>query len=290
MKLAAFSLCLAIVSLAPVSADEKLPFAAEVAIEEFEKYRADIEKKAADVISKKRAETVAKLEAEAAKLSRSSNAEAAARVLEIAKAMRAEEEAERKVAELAARRWVPLMEGESLPAGWAIPGEPDGGWRYTGGELELQSLLKYATVLHELPPGDVVVRAELKLDPNGKGEKENQAGIAFVRGEDQIIGAVAQAPGLILAYGKSGGAPLLEIEKSSACQKKFSEIQIARIGKRFLVFARGKLIHDCDVKVVRVGSNLALLANNAKGHYRKVEYRMVDRDDRARLEAGKAVE
>ena len=75
--------------IVPVSAKDKLPFAAEVAIEEFEKDKADIEKKAADVIGKKRAETIAKLETEAKKLSKNSEAAAAAKVLESAKAMQA---------------------------------------------------------------------------------------------------------------------------------------------------------------------------------------------------------
>ena len=289
MKLAVFLLC-TLASTLSVGAKEGLPFAAEVAVEEFEKYRADIEKKAADVISKKRAETVAKLEAEAAKLSKGSDAEAAVRVLEIAKAMRAEEEQERKAAELAARRWVPLMEGDELPGGWVFPKEPDGGWKYAGGELQMQSLLEFAPVLHEAPAGDIAVRVDLKLDPNGKSEKEQQAGIAFLSGEDHIIGAIAQAPGNILAYGKIGGVPVLEIAKNSACQKRFTELQLARVGNKFLVFARGKLVHECDVRVPRVGSNIALLANNAKGHFRRGEYRMLDDKDIARLEAGKPVD
>jgi hypothetical protein len=107
-----------------------------------------------------------------------------------------------------------------------------------------------------------------------------------------MIAAIAQAPGVLLAFGKTPGvgAPLLKIEKSSACQNKFTELQIAWFGKRVLIFSRGKLIHDCELKMERLSGSVALLANNAKGCFREVEMRVPDRNDLARLADGRPVE
>ncbi len=273
------------------AAEAELPFAADVLVSDFEAYQKEIRQKADDLVAERRRTTIAKLEAEAAKQSKAGNTDAARAILAVVEGWRADAGAAEKAAELAARRWTPLFETDNLPAGWNMPEEPDGGWEYKSGTLEMQSLKKYAVALHEAPPGDLVVRAKMKLDPNGDDEKEQQAGIGFIASEDSVLAAIAQAPGLMIAYGNvGGGEKLLGMERSAACQRKFSEVEVAWVGSRFMVFARGKLLINTDVKARRGKAGIALSAHNAAASFREVEFRVPNRDDLARLKAGKSIE
>lgn len=102
--------------------------------------------------------------------------------------------------------------------------------------------------------------------------------------------AITQAPGTMLAYGTVEGAgKMVGMGASTACQRKFTEVQMAWIGHRFMVFARGKLLVDADVKAPRGKAPLALSANNASAHFRDVEIRSPDASDLARLKSGKPV-
>ena len=102
--------------------------------------------------------------------------------------------------------------------------------------------------------------------------------------------AITQAPGTMLAYGTVDGAgKMVGIEASTACQHKFTEVQVAWIGHRFMVFARGKLLVDADVKAPRGKAPLALSANNASAHFRDVEIRSPDASDIERIKSGRPV-
>ena len=112
---------------------EKLPYAVQKLIKDYEAYEKDINEKASELINKKRLATIKTLELESSKLTRAGNDTLARAVLELASAMTEGKQLSVSKSNEAAgnSRWNPLFKPESLPKTWKIPEDPEGGWDYT---------------------------------------------------------------------------------------------------------------------------------------------------------------
>lgn len=279
--------------LAGLSAkDVELPFTARVLLEELERYEKDIAAKARAAVSKKRAETISRLQLEATKQKRTSSPEVHAALIRKITDLQDQERAEVAAVAEAEKRWKPLMEPDNLPKAWTFPKNPDGGWSYDSGTLEMTSVTKYAAALCEVPPGDLILRAKLKMvgvdAPDGK---EKQAGIGFLTGTaEQAVYALAQAPGAVIGFSSVGGEKILGMEKNTAGQRKFSEFQVAWVGDALSVFVNGKLVISSKMPHPRAAGYASLFANRAQCFVKEIEYRQPDSKDKERLAKGKAVD
>jgi hypothetical protein len=271
----------------PARGEDELPVRAKVLVEEMEDYRRDISKKAQDLIETKLTKVKQGLEAELNRQIKAGNAPAARAILAVVEKWNAEQEKTQQQ-QAVNSDWEPLFHGVSLPKSWTIAKEADGGWDYASGTLEIQSVLKGAVLLHNAEPGNIVLRGEVQVINDGNPREDHRVGIGFIDSKERTAIAYTHAPGTIFVHSAmQPGDGLLGHEKSSACQKKFSELQVAWVGTRFMVFAAGKLLIDQDIGSPRGGDDIALLATNASGLFRNVGFRVPDGEDLKRLNSRK---
>lgn len=283
-------------SVATSFAQEKLPYSAEKLIKGYKSYEKEISEKAAKLIDDRRLETIKKLEAESAKQAKAGNSSAARAVLEIASALTEGTDVEAFPAEPSGSspdsRWTSLFQPQSLPDSWIIPKDPDGGWEYSEGALQMKSVFDDATILHDAPKGDLVVRLKMKLEENGNKETKNKdktAGIGFINSRESLVLAHVNSSGNISGYTTFGEDSNLGSKRSSACQGKFSDVQMAWVGTYFLVFAREKLLIKSDLMVSRNTAKISLLADNSLASFSGVEYLKPTLEDLKRLASGKPI-
>ena len=268
----------------PARGEDELPVRAKTLVKKMESYRRDISERAQDLIDAKLTEVKKALEVELSRQIKAGNAPAARAIVAVVEKWNAEQEKTQEQEEIVNSRWQPLFHGESLPKSWTIAKEADGGWDFTAGTLEMQSVLNDAVLLHNAAPGDIVLRGELQVINDGNPREDHRVGIGFIDSKERTAIAYTHAPGTIFVHSAMlPGDGLLGHEKSSACQKKFSELQVAWVGTRFMVFAAGKLLVDQDIGSPRGGDDIALLATNASGLFRNVGFRVPDSEDLKRL-------
>jgi hypothetical protein len=273
----------------PVRGEDELPVRAKVLVEEMEDYRRDISKKAEELISAKLTKVKKGLEIELNRQIKSGNAAGARAIVEVVEKWNAEQEKAQLLEQLSNSRWESLFHGESLPTSWTVAREGET-WEYASGILESQSSAKGegAVFLHKATPGDIVIRGELQVINNGDPLEEHRVGIGFIDSRERTILAYTHAPGTIFVHSSLlPGDGLLGQEKSSACQKKLSQIQMAWVGARLMLFVEGKLLIDRDIETPRGGDDIALLTTNASGLFRNVGFRVPDSADLKRLESRK---
>lgn len=275
----------------PAQGEDELPVRAKVLVEEMESYRRDISKKAQDLINVKLTKVKQGLEVELNRQIKAGNASSARAIVAVVEKWNAEQEKTQPQQQTVHSRWKPLFHGESLPKSWTIAKEADGGWDYAAGTLEIQSVLKGAVLLHDAEPGDIVLRGELQVVNDGNPREDHRVGIGFIDSKERTVIAYTHAPGNIFVHSAMvPGDGLLGYEKSSACQKKFSELQVAWVGTRFMLFAAGKLLIDQDIGSPRGGDDIALLVTNASGLFRNVGFRVPDSEDLERLNSRRPLE
>ena len=285
LQLRALFLIGAFVAL-PARGEDELPVRAKVLVEEMEDYRRDISKKAQDLINTKLTKVKQGLEVEMNRQIKAGNAPAARAILAVVEKWNAEQKETQQQEKTVNSRWEPLFDAESLPKSWRIVKEADGGWDYAAGTLEIQSALKGAVFLHNAEPGDIVLRGELQVINDGNPREDHRVGIGFIDSRERTAIAYTHAPGNIFVHSAMlPGDGLLGYEKSAACQKRFSELQVAWVGSRFMLFAAGKLLIDQDIGSPRGGDDIALLVDNASGLFRNVGFRVPDSEDLERLKS-----
>ena len=286
-----FVMLLLLVSPVTVFAQEDLPVRAKVLVEEMESYKQEISRKAQELIGAKMIEIKTSLELEMKRQINSGNAEGARAILAVVEKWNSEQQDEQRRVEIANARWKELFFGKSLPSDWNAVREGSG-WEYSEGILksESDSEKEGSVFLHKIEPGDLVIRGELQVVDSGDPREEHRVGIGFIDSKERVTVAYTHAPGTIFVHSSLfPGDGLLGHEKSSACQKKFSELQVAWIGTRFMLFVSGRLLIDRDIGARRGGDDLALLATNSTGLFRKVGFRVPDEDDLKRLASRKAL-
>ncbi|MCP4847675.1 MAG: hypothetical protein GY899_07000 [Verrucomicrobiaceae bacterium] len=280
-----------VILTSPVKAEDELPVRAKALVEEMDDYRRDITKKAQELIDAKLTKIKKGLEIELNRQLKSGNAEGARAIVAVVEKWNADHETHQREVEVANARWRALFQGESLPTSWTVAREGED-WEYSGGTLKSQSSAKAegAVFLHKAEPGDIVIRGELQVINNGDPGDDHRVGIGFIDSKERTIIAYSHAPGTIFVHSSLLlGDGLLAHEKSSACQKKFSELQLAWVGTTFMLFVEGKLLIEQDIATARGGDDIALLTANAAGLFRNVGFRVPDSDDLKRLKSKKAL-
>ena len=286
-----FALLLMLVCPATVFCQEDLPVRAKVLVEEMDNYKQEISQKAQELIGAKMSKIKASLEVEMKRQINSGNTEGARAILAVVEKWNNEQQVQQRRVEIANARWKELFFGESLPSDWDVVRE-GASWKYSEGILnsESDSEKEGAVFMHKIEPGDIVVRGELQVVDSGDPREEHRVGIGFIDSKERVTVAYTHAPGTIFVHSSLfPGDGLLGHEKSSACQKKFSELQVAWIGTRFMLFVSGRLLIDQDIGARRGGDDLALLANNSTGLFRNVGFRVPDEEDLKRLNSRKAL-
>ena len=285
------TLLIGVILTSPVTAEDELPVRAKILVEEMEDYRRDISKKARDLIDTKLTKIKKGLEIELNRQIKSGNTEAARAIVAVVEKWNTEQEKDEREEEAANARWESLLHGTSLPTSWTVAREGDD-WKYSGGTLQSQSVAKEegAVFLHKADPGDIVIRGELQVVSNGDPREDHRVGIGFIDSKERTIIAYTHAPGTIFVHSSLlPGDGLLGHEKSSACQKKFSELQLAWVGTMIMLFVDGRLLIEHDIATPRGGDDIALLTANATGLFRNVGFRVPDSDDLKRLKSRKAL-
>mgnify|MGYP004290822079 FL=1 len=274
---------------------ERLPFAVQKLIKDFDQYEKDINEKATELIKKKRLETIKSLELESAKLTKTGNDSLARAVMELASEMTEGKELSISGTDGGAEgsRWNPLFKPESLPNSWVIPEDPDGGWDYTDGVFLMKSVFEDSVALHEAPEGDIVVRLKLKIEDNDNKDTKNErktAGVGFINSKESLVLANVSPSGSL--YGYTNIIPDTELgnEKSSLREGKFTEVQIAWVATYFLVFVKDKMLIRSDVGIPRGTAKISLLADNTNASFTDVEYLKPTLDDLKKMAAGKPLD
>jgi len=274
---------------------DRLPYAVQKLIKEYESYEKDINEKASELIKKKRLETIKNLELESAKLTKTGNDALARAVMELASAMT--EGKELSVSEnnesSVGSKWNPLFKPDSLPNSWVIPEDPDGGWDYTDGVFLMKSVFEDAVALHEAPEGDIVVRLKLKIEDNDNKDTKNErktAGMGFINSKESLVLANVNPSGSVYGYTNITPDTDLGNEKSSLREGKFTEVQIAWVATYFLVFVKDKMLIKSDVGIPRGTAKISLLADNSNASFTDVEYLKPTLDDLKRMAAGKPLD
>ncbi|MEE2808366.1 MAG: hypothetical protein VYB73_03565 [Verrucomicrobiota bacterium] len=274
---------------------DRLPYAVQKLIKEYESYEKDINEKASELIKKKRLETIKNLELESGKLTKTGNDALARAVMELASAMT--EGKELSVSEnnesSVGSKWNPLFKPDSLPNSWVIPEDPDGGWDYTDGVFLMKSVFEDAVALHEAPEGDIVVRLKLKIEDNDNKDTKNErktAGMGFINSKESLVLANVNPSGSVYGYTNITPDTDLGNEKSSLREGKFTEVQIAWVATYFLVFVKDKMLIKSDVGIPRGTAKISLLADNSNASFTDVEYLKPTLDDLKRMAAGKPLD
>jgi hypothetical protein len=284
-------LLLAILPFRPAAGEDELPIRAKVLVEQMESYRQEISQKAQDLIAERMNKVKAGLEIEMKRQINSGNASGARAILAVVEKWNDEQKAQQGSVATVNERWKALFQGGSLPAEWTVVRDGDG-WKYAEGTLEAKSDSEKegAVFLHKIDPGDIVIRGELQVLNTGDPREDHRVGIGFIDSKERVTVAYTHAPGTIFVHSSLvPGDGLLGHEKSSACQKKFSELQVAWVGTRVMLFVAGRLLIDEDIGIRRGGDDLALLATNSTGLFRNVGFRVPDADDLKRLQSRKAL-
>ena len=274
---------------------EKLPYAVQKLIKDYEAYEKDINEKASELINKKRLATIKTLELESSKLTRAGNDTLARAVLELASAMTEGKQLSVSKSNEAPgnSRWNPLFKPESLPNSWIIPEDPDGGWDYTEGVLLMKSAFEDSVVLHEAPEGDLVVRLKLKIEDNDNKDTENEretASVGFINSKESLVLASVNLSGTVNGYTNVTPDTDLGNEKSGLREGKFTEVQIAWVATYFLVFVKDKMLIRSDVGIPRGTAKISLLADNSNASFSDVEYLKPTLDDLKQMAAGKPLD
>ena len=274
---------------------ERLPYAVQKLIKDYEAYEKDITEKASELIKKKRLATIITLELESAKLTKTGNDALARAVLELASAMT--EGKELSVSEsneaLGNSRWNSLFKPESLPDTWIIPEDPDGGRDYAGGVLLMKSVFEDSVALHEAPEGDLVVRLRLKIEDNDNKDTKDErktASVGFINSKESLVLASVNPSGTVSGYTNITPETDLGNEKSGLREGKFTEVQIAWVATYFLVFVKDKLLIKSDVGIPRGTAKISLLADNSNASFSDVEYLKPTLDDLKKMAAGKPLD
>ncbi|MBT7982091.1 MAG: hypothetical protein HN584_05940 [Akkermansiaceae bacterium] len=274
---------------------ERLPYAIQKLVKEYEAYEKDINEKASELIKKKRLATIKTLELESAKLTKAGNDALARAVLELASAMTEGKDVSISETNEAPRnsRWNPLFKPESLPDTWIIPEDPDGGMDYAEGILLMRSVFEDSVALHEAPEGDLVVRLKLKIEDNDNKDTKDErktASIGFINSKESLVLASVTPSGAVSGYTNVSPDTDLGNQKSGLREGKFTEVQIAWVSTFFLVFVKDKLLIKSDVGIPRGTAKISLLADNSNASFSDVEYLKPTLDDLKKMAADKALD
>jgi hypothetical protein len=274
---------------------ERLPYAIQKLVKEYEAYEKDINEKASELIKKKRLATIKTLELESAKLTKAGNDALARAVLELASAMTEGKDVSISETNEAPgnSRWNPLFKPESLPDTWIIPEDPDGGMDYAEGILLMKSVFEDSVALHEAPEGDLVVRLKLKIEDNDNKDTKDErktASIGFINSKESLVLASVTPSGAVSGYTNVSPDTDLGNEKSGLREGKFTEVQIAWVSTFFLVFVKDKLLIKSDVGIPRGTAKISLLADNSNASFSDVEYLKPTLDDLKKMAADKALD
>lgn len=274
---------------------ERLPYAVQKLIKDYEAYEKDITEKASELIKKKRLATIKTLELESAKLTKTGNDVLARAVLELASAMTEGKELSVSEGNEASgnSRWNSLFKPESLPDTWIIPEDPDGGRDYAEGVLLMKSVFEDSVALHEAPEGDLVVRLKLKIEDNDNKDTKNErktASVGFINSKESLVLASVNPSGTVSGYTNITPETDLGNEKSGLREGKFTEVQIAWVATYFLVFVKDKLLIKSDVGIPRGTAKISLLADNSNASFSDVEYLKPTLDDLKKMAAGKPLD
>ncbi len=274
---------------------ERLPYAIQKLVKEYEAYEKDINEKASELIKKKRLATIKTLELESSKLTKAGNDALARAVLELASAMTEGKEVSVSETNDASEnsRWNSLFKPESLPDTWIIPEDPDGGMDYGEGILLMKSVFEDSVALHEAPEGDLVVRLKLKIEDNDNKDTKDErktASIGFINSKESLVLASVTPSGIVSGYTNVSPDTDLGNEKSGLREGKFTEVQIAWVSTFFLVFVKDKLLIKSDVGIPRGTAKISLLADNSNASFSDVEYLKPTLDDLKKMAADKALD
>ena len=274
---------------------ERLPYAVQKLIKDYDAYEKDITEKASELIKKKRLTTIKTLELESAKLTKTGNDALARAVLELASAMTEGKELSVSESNEASgnSRWNSLFKPESLPDTWIIPEDPDGGRDYAGGVLLMKSVFEDSVALHEAPEGDLVVRLRLKIEDNDNKDTKDErktASVGFINSKESLVLASVNPSGTVSGYTNITPETDLGNEKSGLREGKFTEVQIAWVATYFLVFVKDKLLIKSDVGIPRGTAKISLLADNSNASFSDVEYLKPTLDDLKKMAAGKPLD
>ena len=274
---------------------ERLPYAVQKLVKEYEAYEKDINEKASELIKKKRLATIKTLELESAKLTKAGNDALARAVLELASAMTEGKDVSISETNEASgsSRWNSLFKPESLPDTWIIPEDPDGGMDYAEGILLMKSVFEDSVALHEAPEGDLVVRLKLKIEDNDNKDTKDErktASVGFINSKESLVLAAVTPSGTISGYTNISQDTDLGNEKSGLREGKFTEVQIAWVSTFFLVFVKDKLLIKSDVGIPRGTAKISLLADNSNASFSDVEYLKPTLDDLKKMAADKALD
>lgn len=274
---------------------ERLPYAVQKLIKDYETYEKDITEKASELIKKKRLATIKTLELESAKLTKTGNDALARAVLELASAMTEGKELSVSESNEASgnSRWNSLFKPESLPDTWIIPEDPDGGRDYVGGVLLMKSVFEDSVALHEAPEGDLVVRLRLKIEDNDNKDTKDErktASVGFINSKESLVLVSVNPSGTVSGYTNITPETDLGNEKSGLREGKFTEVQIAWVATYFLVFVKDKLLIKSDVGIPRGTAKISLLADNSNASFSDVEYLKPTLDDLKKMAAGKPLD
>ncbi|HIG82651.1 MAG TPA: hypothetical protein EYG40_04325 [Verrucomicrobia bacterium] len=274
---------------------ERLPYAVQKLIKDYEAYEKDITEKASELIKKKRLATIKTLELESAKLTKTGNDALARAVLELASAMTEGKELSVSESNEASgnSRWNSLFKPESLPDTWIIPEDPDGGRDYVGGVLLMKSVFEDSVALHEAPEGDLVVRLRLKIEDNDNKDTKDErktASVGFINSKESLVLVSVNPSGTVSGYTNITPETDLGNEKSGLREGKFTEVQIAWVATYFLVFVKDKLLIKSDVGIPRGTAKISLLADNSNASFSDVEYLKPTLDDLKKMAAGKPLD
>ncbi|MEC7357846.1 MAG: hypothetical protein VYC09_05335 [Verrucomicrobiota bacterium] len=274
---------------------ERLPYAIQKLVKEYEAYEKDINEKASELIKKKRLATIKTLELESSKLTKAGNDALARAVLELASAMTEGKEVSVSETNDASgnSRWNSLFKPESLPDTWIIPEDPDGGMDYGEGILLMKSVFEDSVALHEAPEGDLVVRLKLKIEDNDNKDTKDErktASIGFINSKESLVLASVTPSGTVSGYTNVSPDTDLGNEKSGLREGKFTEVQIAWVSTFFLVFVKDKLLIKSDVGIPRGTAKISLLADNSNASFSDVEYLKPTLDDLKKMAADKALD
>jgi hypothetical protein len=274
---------------------ERLPYAIQKLVKEYEAYEKDINEKASELIKKKRLATIKTLELESSKLTKAGNDALARAVLELASAMTEGKEVSVSETNDASgnSRWNSLFKPESLPDTWIIPEDPDGGMDYGEGILLMKSVFEDSVALHEAPEGDLVVRLKLKIEDNDNKDTKDErktASIGFINSKESLVLASVSPSGIVSGYTNVSPDTDLGNEKSGLREGKFTEVQIAWVSTFFLVFVKDKLLIKSDVGIPRGTAKISLLADNSNASFSDVEYLKPTLDDLKKMAADKALD
>lgn len=274
---------------------ERLPYAVQKLIKDYEAYEKDITEKASELIKKKRLATIKTLELESAKLTKTGNDALARAVLELASAMTEGKELSVSESNEASgnSRWNSLFKPESLPDTWIIPEDPDGGRDYVGGVLLMKSVFEDSVAFHEAPEGDLVVRLRLKIEDNDNKDTKDErktASVGFINSKESLVLVSVNPSGTVSGYTNITPETDLGNEKSGLREGKFTEVQIAWVATYFLVFVKDKLLIKSDVGIPRGTAKISLLADNSNASFSDVEYLKPTLDDLKKMAAGKPLD